>query len=134
MNDNGRGQRMTLREEYCKQEQAWTQASEPVFRVWIDDSKDAPPGSSMACFGFPYFSLICACLLKDTATLSLQFPLGAVLITGPAVEKFFGEFCANKATCLKSDGKDILSITFVKQGMEPSEEAPAESGPQQAAD
>ena len=47
--------------------------------------------------------------------MSLGFTLGTVLITGPKAGEFCSAFCNHKATLLKADGKDILSVTFQKR-------------------
>ena len=52
-------------------------------------------------------------LFGDKETLCLYWPLGNVVITGPKVLDFYAGFCAHRATSLKSDGKDILSVTMV---------------------
>ena len=102
--------KMSLREEYSRSTSAWEVRQDPIFRVWVDDGN--------ACFGFPFFSLVAAFFLKETSTVSLQFPLGAVIVTGPKVQDFFDLFCQNRATCVRSDGVDIVSVTFAKQGLE----------------
>ena len=107
--------RLSLREEYGRATSAWDVKSEPIFRAWIDKQKQS-------CLGFPFFSVLTCFLDVSTSTLSLQFPLGAILITGPKVQEFFDGFCANRATCVFADGVDILSVSFVKAGLEPSDE------------
>jgi hypothetical protein len=45
--------------------------------------------------------------------LCLYWPLGTVVITGPKALDFYADFCAHRATSVKSGGKDILSVTLV---------------------
>jgi hypothetical protein len=45
--------------------------------------------------------------------LSLDWPLGTVVVTGPKTLDFYNAFCNHRATSLKADGKDILSVRMV---------------------
>jgi hypothetical protein len=49
----------------------------------------------------------------EKETLCLYWPLGTLVITGPKVLDFYANFCAHRATSVKPDGKDILSVTIV---------------------
>jgi hypothetical protein len=65
-------------------------------------------------WGFPFFTLSASRrYFGDKETLCLYWPLGTVVITGPKVLDFYAGFCAHRATSLKCDGKDILSVTMV---------------------
>jgi hypothetical protein len=64
-------------------------------------------------WGFPFFSLSASRYFGDKATLCLYWPLGTFVITGPKVPDFYTGFCAHRATSLKSDGKDIISVMMV---------------------
>ena len=64
-------------------------------------------------WGFPFFSLSASRYFDEKETLCLYWPLGTVVITGPKALDFYAGFCAHRATSLKSDGKDILSVTMV---------------------
>jgi hypothetical protein len=77
--------------------------SDPIFRFWTEGD----------WWGFPFFSLSASRYFGDKKTLFLYWPLGTVVITGPKVADFYAGFCAHRATSLKSDGKDILSVTMV---------------------
>jgi hypothetical protein len=63
--------------------------------------------------GFPFFSLNASRYFGHKETLCLYWPLRTVVITGPKVLDFYAGFCAHRATSLKCDGKDILSVTMV---------------------
>jgi hypothetical protein len=63
--------------------------------------------------GFPVFSLTASRYFGDKETLCLYWPLRTVIVTGPKALEFYTGFCAHRATSLKCDGKDILSVTLV---------------------
>lgn len=52
-------------------------------------------------------------IFGDRETLCLYWPLGTVVITGPKVLDFYARFCAQRATCLKADGKDITDLKLI---------------------
>ena len=72
----------------------------------------------MALWGFFFFSLISCCLIEETKTLSLSFPMGAIVIGGPKVLDFYNAFSSGKATLLKADGVDIISVELVPVGVD----------------
>jgi hypothetical protein len=43
----------------------------------------------------------------------LDWPLGTVVVTGPKTLDFDTAFCNHRATSLKADGKDILSVRMI---------------------
>jgi hypothetical protein len=69
--------------------------------------------------GFPFFTLSASRYFGDKETLCLYWPLGTVIITVPKVLDFYAGFCAHRATSLKCDGKDILSVTMVLDSEHP---------------
>jgi hypothetical protein len=46
------------------------------------------------------------------------------VIRGPKVPDFYAGFCANKATCLKADGKDITDLQLILNGDSKAENEP----------
>ena len=93
----------SLKEQFSRGSDAWKEQSDPIFRFWVEGD----------WWGFPFFSLSASRYFGDKATLCLYWPLGTVVIAGPKVLDFYAGFCAHRATSLKSDGKDILSVTTV---------------------
>jgi hypothetical protein len=69
--------------------------------------------------GLPVFSLSASRYFGGKETLCLYWPLGTVVITGPKALDFYAGFCAHRATSLKCDGKDILSVTMVLNSEHP---------------
>jgi hypothetical protein len=93
----------SLKEQFSRGSEAWKEQSDPIFRFWAEGD----------WCGFPFFSLTASRYFGDKETLCLYWPLGTVVITGPKALDFYARFCAHGATSLKSDGKDILSVTMV---------------------
>jgi len=93
----------SLKEQFSKGSDAWKEQSDPIFRFWTEGD----------WWGFPFFSLSASRYFGDKETLCLYWPLGTVVITGPKVLNFYTLFCAHRASSLKPDGKDILSVTIV---------------------
>jgi hypothetical protein len=115
MSDNlERFQARSLKEQFSRGSEAWKEQSDPIFRFWTEGD----------WWGFPFFSLSASRYFGDKETLCLYWPLGTVVITGPKALDFYAEFCAQRATSVKSDGKDILSVTLVPN----SEHSRADSG------
>ena len=67
-------------------------------------------------WGFPFFSLSASRYFGERQTLCLYWPLATVVIAGPKVLDFYAVFCANRATCLKADGKDIKVLNLILSG------------------
>jgi hypothetical protein len=96
----------SLKAQYDRKASAcWEERGEPVFRVWVDGSR---------CYLLPFFSFLVGSFEEEHQTVTLEFGAGTVWITGPKAGEFCSSFCNHKATLLKADGKDILSVTFQK--------------------
>jgi hypothetical protein len=93
----------SLKEQFSRTSEAWKEQSDPIFRFWAEGD----------WWGFPFFGLSASRYFGDKETPYLYWPLGTVVITGPKVLDFYAGFCAHRATSLKCDGKDILSVTMV---------------------
>src|ERR1700726_915462 len=93
----------SLKEHFSRGSEAWKEQSDPNFRFWNDGD----------WWGFPFFSLSASRYFGDKETLCLYWPLGTVVITGPKVLDFFAGFCAQRATFLKADGKDIKVLNLI---------------------
>ena len=101
----------TLKEQFSKPSAAWEICDhEFAFRFWVQDGPDEK------CWALPFFSLIGACYDKKDDTLSLGFPVGSIVVTGPKAFEFYTDFCKQRGTLLRVDAKDILSVTFAQNG------------------
>jgi hypothetical protein len=107
----------SLKEQFSKDSDAWKEQSDPIFRFWTEGD----------WWGFPFFSLSASRYFGDSETLYLYWPLGTVVITGPKALDFYVGFCAHRATSVKSDGRDILSVMLVPNPGN-SEHSRADSG------
>ena len=96
----------SLKEQFSRGSEAWNEQSDPIFRFWADGD----------CWGFPFFSLSASRYFGDKETLCLYWPVGTLIITGSKVLDFYAGFCAQRATCLKPDGKDITDVKLVVNG------------------
>ena len=100
-----------LLQDLCGQkEQPWSEKTEPIIRFWESDSGE--------CFGLPFFSLSAARFVPHSQPYSqrliLYFPLATISVTGGLqVLEFYEAFVKQRATLLKADGKDILSVKMV---------------------
>ena len=46
---------------------------------------------------------------KNNALL-IDWPLGTIVVTGPKTLEFYEQFSNHRATLIRADGKDILSV------------------------
>ena len=93
----------SLKEQFSKGSDARKEQSDSIFRFWTEGD----------WWGFPFFSLSASRYFGNKETLCLYWPLGTVVITGPKVLDFYAGFCAQRATCLKADGKDIKVLNLI---------------------
>ena len=95
-----------LKELYSKprRSNSWESEEAEVVRFWTDD------GDS---WGFPFHYLTAIHYSVRHKRLLITWTLGTVVIAGPKVLEFYDDFCKHRATSLKVDGKDILSVTMV---------------------
>jgi hypothetical protein len=61
--------------------------------------------------GYPAWDFIGGCL-EEQNHLFLHWPLGTISITGEQAPRFFEEFSTGRASNIKADGKNILSVTL----------------------
>jgi hypothetical protein len=94
----------TLRELYGKPIRAWEQSTSPIVRFWTENGQ---------CWGFPFFSLVAARYIANQERLVLYWSLGTLGIIGPKALEFYDDFANHRATLLKADGKDILSVKLI---------------------
>jgi hypothetical protein len=100
------GRAPALKELYSKprRSNAWESEAAEIVRFWTDD------GDS---WGFLFHYLTAIHYSVRHKRLLITWTLGTLVIAGPKVLEFYDDFCNHGATSLKSDGKDILSVTMV---------------------
>jgi len=82
----------------------WEERTEAVSSFVLDGGR---------VFGCPFFHLMRADYDPDSQELSLQWPPGIVVITGPKTLDFYKEFARQHATWIKADRKDIQSVILL---------------------
>ena len=82
---------------------AWEPGSPEIVRFITDEG---------ACYGFLWHALIFGAYIPEQENLFLQYGTGTIIITGPKAEEFWEEFTQRKASSIKADGVDILSVTM----------------------
>ncbi|HTD16588.1 MAG TPA: hypothetical protein VK673_15500 [Chthoniobacterales bacterium] len=92
---------LTLTEEADGTQAAWRPGGRDlVFRVWVEDR----------CYGLPWAHLLLGTL--EDRTVVLQFTMGRVIIRGPKAAEFYDEFCEDRATRVREDGRGIIEVKF----------------------
>ena len=93
-----------------RRSQAWEPGSPEIVRFITDEG---------ATYGFLWHALIFGAYVPEHETLFLQYGTGTIIIAGPKAEEFWEEFAQRKATSVKADGVDILSVTMsLRKGKE----------------
>jgi hypothetical protein len=90
----------SLKQMYS-QPKCWEKSTSPLVRFWSSDG---------SCWGFPFFSVIATRYLPGQERLLIYFGTGAVVIRGPKALELFDDFSNHRATAIKADGEEILSV------------------------
>ena len=77
-------------------------------RFWMDDGM---------CVGIPFFSVAGCIFDPNEQALSIALHGRSIVIVGPKTEVFFDAFCKQRATQIRADGVDIVSVRFIPDGM-----------------
>jgi hypothetical protein len=59
---------------------------------------------------FPFFAVVGTRYVPEQERLFVYFALGTVIIIGAKALEFFNDFSNHRATDVKADGKDIVSV------------------------
>ena len=108
----------SLREQYSQNSSpCWRPDAEPIVRFWMDDG---------TCVGIPFFS-VAGCLYDpNEQALSIALHGRSIIIAGPKTGAFFDAFCKQRATQIRADGVDIVSVRFILDGMPAEQPAQAQ--------
>ena len=90
----------SLNEMYGKPN-CWEKSSAPLVRFWTGNT---------SCWAFPFFAVAGTEYLPEQERLLIYFPLASVTVAGPKVNEFYDDFCDHRATNLKADGNEIVSV------------------------
>ena len=105
-----KAQVQTLKEMYGKPS-CWEKTTAPLVRFWTGSGE---------CWAFPFFAVAGTRYIPGQERLLIYFALGTVVIIGAKALEFFDDFSNHRATDLKADGQDIVSveIDLNRQGQE----------------
>jgi hypothetical protein len=81
---------------------AWTTINEPSTLFTLDDGREVS-------WLYTHYTMA----TREGDRLIIQWPRASVEITGPKVGDLLRDFCRGRATHIKSDGIDILSVGLV---------------------
>jgi hypothetical protein len=101
--DSAQARFVSLKAQYDSKSVVWQERGEPVFRAWVDGGR---------CYLLPFFSFLGGSFDEVHQTVTLEFQLGTVVVTGPKAWDFCNGFSQHKATLLKADGQDITSVVM----------------------
>ena len=72
-----------------------------IVRFWSDSGD---------CWGFLFHHLTGTCYSAKYQRLLIDWALGTIVVAGPKALEFYEHFSNHRATLIKADGKDILSV------------------------
>jgi len=93
----------TLKDLYGPKESSlpWEEHQAEIVRFWTDSGD---------CWGFLFHHVSGTYYSAKERRLLIDWPLGTVVVTGPKTFEFYEQFSNHRATLLRADGKDILSV------------------------
>ena len=104
MNRNNHQPRVpTLKDLYGPKESSlpWEEHQAEIVRFWTDSGD---------CWGFLLHHVSGTFYSAKERRLLINWPLGTIVVTGPKTLEFYEQFSNHRATVLRADGKDILSV------------------------
>jgi hypothetical protein len=104
MNGNDAQPRVpSLKELYGSQLSSfpWEEQQAEIVRFWTDSGD---------CWGFLFHHVSGILYSVRDERLLIDWALGTIVVTGPKALEFCEQFSSHRATLLRADGKDILSV------------------------
>lgn len=104
MNGNNRqAQAPSFRELYGPKQSSvpWEEQQVDIVRFWTDSGD---------CWGFLFHHLTGTHYSSKYQSLLIDWALGTIVVAGPKALEFYENFSNHRATLVKADGKDILSV------------------------
>jgi hypothetical protein len=104
MNGNNPQPRVpTLKDLYGPNQSSlpWEENQAEIVRFWTDSGD---------CWGFLFHHLSGAYYNVKKQRLLIYWPVGTIVVTGPKALEFYEQFSNHRATLVRADGKDILSV------------------------
>jgi hypothetical protein len=93
----------TLKDLYGSKQSSfpWEDHQAEIVRFWTDSGD---------CWGFLFHHVSGTYYSAKEQRLLIDWPLGTIVVTGPKTLEFYEQFSNHRATLLRADGKDILSV------------------------
>jgi hypothetical protein len=104
MNENSHQPRVpSLKELYGPKQSSfpWEEQEAEIVRFWTDSGD---------CWGFLFHHVSGILYSARDERLLIDWALGTIVVTGPKTLEFYEQFSSHRATLLRADGKDILSV------------------------
>jgi hypothetical protein len=104
MNGNNAQTRVpTLKDLYGPKQSSlpWEEHQAEIVRFWTDSGD---------CWGFLFHHVSGTYFSAKEQRLLIDWPLGTIVVTGPKTLEFYEQFSNHRATLIRADGKDILSV------------------------
>jgi hypothetical protein len=104
MNGNNPQPRVpTLKDLYGTKQSSspWEDHQAEIVRFWTDSGD---------CWGFLFHHVSGTHYSAKEQRLLIDCGLGTIVVTGPKAFEFYEQFSSHRATLIRSDGKDILSV------------------------
>ena len=79
----------------------WEEQQAEIVRFWTDSGD---------CWGFLFHHVSGILYSARDVRLLIDWTLGTIVVTGPKTLEFYEQFSNHRATLLRADGKDILSV------------------------
>jgi hypothetical protein len=101
--NNHQAQTPTFRELYGPKRSAvpWEEQQVDIIRFWTDSGD---------CWGFLFHHLTGTHYSANYQSLLIDWVLGTIVVAGPKALEFYEHFSKHRATLVKADGKDIISV------------------------
>src|SRR5271166_4484522 len=104
MNGNNAQPRVpTLKDLYGPKQSSlpWEEQQAEIVRFWTDSGD---------CWGFLFHHVSGTYYSAKEQRLLIDCGLGTIVVTGPKALEFYEQFSNHRATLIRADGKDILSV------------------------
>jgi hypothetical protein len=104
MNENSQQPRVpSLKELYGPKQSSlpWEEQQAEIVRFWTDSGD---------CWGFLFHQVSGTFYSVKNQRLLIDWPVGTIVVAGPKALEFYEQFSNHRATLLRADGKDILSV------------------------
>ena len=99
--NNPQPQVPTLKDLYGHKESSWEEHQAEIVRFWTDSGD---------CWGFLFHHVSGTCYSAKEQHLLIVGPVGTIVVAGPKALEFYEQFSNHRATLIRADGKDILSV------------------------